>query len=147
MSVAKPDTLARLVAETPGAHWVPTELSDGTIVQGAWVPYGPGFEIPLGLEYGGDGPFNWSMHIGVIDGRPQCIHFECDNAGAPVTAEALHRFPLGQKLEEGVLLASRPVDEVPRSYKRWDSVEQVRAAREAVALHHRKVFNGRRRTR
>src|SRR5262245_15309959 len=123
MSAETEDTVGRLVAETPGAHWVPTELSDGSIVASPWVPYGPGFEIPLSIEYGGTGPFEWSVLIGVIDGRPQCIRFECDNAGRPVTPEALHRFPLGRMIEEAVLISSRPVDEVPRSYKRWDTVE------------------------
>jgi hypothetical protein len=151
MSAPKLDTVAKLVAETPGAHWVPTEQSDGTVALGAWVPYGPGFEIPLSAEYGGGpsfgsgGPFDWRLLYGVIDGRPQCIRLECSNAGAPVTPEALHRFPLGRLLEEAVLMASRPVDEIPRSFVRWESIEQVRAEREAVAAHHAKRPNGRRR--
>src|SRR4051794_32533469 len=130
MTAPESDTaLARLVAEIPGAHWVPTEESDGTIGQGAWVPYGPGFEIPLTFDYHGDGLFDWRIWIGVIDGRPQCIRFECEKAGAPVTPEALHRFPLGRMLEEAALLASRPAGEIPRSFERWESVEEVRAAR------------------
>jgi len=152
MPAPKPDTAAKLklVAETPGAHWVPTEQSDGSVVLGAWVPYGPGFEIPLGGTYeggpsfGSGGPFDWRLSYGVIDGRPQCIGLECSNAGGPVTPEALHRFPLGRLLEEVVLMASRPVDEVPRSFTRWESIEQVRAEREAVAAHHRRRPNGHR---
>ena len=145
MTAPNPDTLKRLVDETPGARWVASELPDGTVGEGAWVPYGPGFEIPLYIEYEGERPLNWRVRIGVIDGRPQCLDFSCDNAGAPVTPEILHRFPLGRMIEEAVLLASRPADEIPRSYKRWDSVEQARDARAAVARHYRKrPGNGRR---
>jgi hypothetical protein len=134
------DTLRAWVEDVPGAHWVPTQLEDGTLGPSAWVPYGPGFEIPLTFDYDGEGPFSWQMTVFVIEGRPKIVYFECWTLDPlrTVTPEALHRFPLGRFLEEATLMASRPEDEVPRTFKRWKNVDEVRAARAAVLAHHRK---------
>jgi hypothetical protein len=138
----------RIAAATPGAKWVPTEVGDGQIGQGAWVPYGPGYEIPVVFTYDGRGLFDWHLVAAVIDGRPQCLHLSCVFGGdrpespRPITPEALHKFPLGRLLEEATLMASRPVDEIPRSIKRWDNAEQVRRERSSVAMQHRKRPNG-----
>jgi hypothetical protein len=138
----------RLVAVTPGAKWVPWEAADGQISQGAWVPYGPGYEIPIVFTYEGGGPFQWQLVAAVIDGRPQCLRLSCEYGGdppqlpTPITPEALHKFPLGRFLEEATLMASRPADEIPRRIKRWDNPEQVRRERTSVAMQHRKRPNG-----
>jgi hypothetical protein len=139
MTATNPDTLARLVADTPGAHWVDSEGPDGVIGQAAWVAYGPGFEIPLTFEYAGTGPFEWRVQILVLEGRPQCVRFESWtlDPDRPVTPEALHRFPLGQAIEEATLMASRPADQIPRRLVFWDSAEQARAERTAVRAHYR----------
>jgi hypothetical protein len=140
----------RIAAVTPGAKWVPTEGDDGQIRQGAWVPYGPGYEIPVVFTYEGEGPFQWRLIAAVIDGRPQCLHLSCDFGGnppqlpRPITPEALHRFPLGRLLEEATLMVSKPAGEIPRSIKRWDNPEQVRRERASVAMRHRKRPNGHR---
>jgi hypothetical protein len=138
MFAPRPDTVARLIAETPGAHLVATESPDGTLFETPWVPYGPGFEIPLSFEHGGDGPFDWKILVAVIEGRPQCIRFECSNAGAPVTAEALHRFPLSRMVEEATLMASRPVEQIPRTYRLWADIDEVRRERAEVATTYRR---------
>ena len=135
MSAPNLTTLHRLVRETPGAHWVPTDPGDGTIARSAWVPYGAGFEIPLYFMHNGTGPFEWELDALVIGGRARCIRFECRG---DVTPENLHRFQLGRHLEEGALLASRPADEIPRKMKAWPSIEEARAARAAVVAHHHK---------
>ena len=113
------------------------------------MPYGPGFEIPLAFSYEDDGrgPFRWRMQLAVIDGRPRCVQLVCWTVDATrtVTPEALHRFPLGRLVEDAALMASRPSDEVPRSVERWESIDQIRAERAAVAAHHRQRPNGRKR--
>jgi hypothetical protein len=138
--------LDRAIEEVPGARYVASEASDGTVGEFVWVPYGPGFEIPVFGEYSGTGPFEWALTFAVVDGRPRCLEVRCLSrpGGPPITPEALHRFPLGQKLEEAVLMASRPVDEVPRRAARWKNIEEVRAQRADVAAHHRRSGNGRR---
>src|SRR5262245_38582173 len=119
------DTLRKIAAETPGAHSVPTERPGGTVGLSYWVPYGPGFEIPLYFEYLGTDPFAWKIEACVYEGRPRCVSFQCQGVVTPqgllqfVTPEALHRYPLGRYLEEATLMASRPVDEVPRKVKGW----------------------------
>jgi hypothetical protein len=147
MTAINPDTVAKLVEQIPGAHWVPSEDETGKVRDLPWVPYGPGFEIPLYFEYVGGGPFDWSLFVCVIDGRPQCVRLEFSTVDPlkAITPEQLHRFQLGRRLKEATLMVSAPVDEVPRPYRRWESVEQVRAARAAVAMQHRKRPNASRR--
>ena len=99
-----------MVKQTPGAHWVETDLGDGTTGRTAWAPYGAGFEIPLYFEYEASEPFDWRLSALVVDGRARCIRFECQGDVSP---ENLHRFPLGRYLEEATLMASRPEDEIP----------------------------------
>jgi hypothetical protein len=146
-----PDTEARLVAQIPGARYVPTEVKekDGSlrIVDRPWVPFGPGFEIPLRFGYRGEGEFAWAMEILVVEGRPQVHSLTClaPEVGRPITPERLHRFPLGRFVKVATLMASRPVDERPHSFQRWSSPEEVLAAREAVAAQLRKRPNGKRR--
>jgi hypothetical protein len=133
-----------MVKQTPGAHWVETDLADGTTAPSAWVPYGTGFEIPLYFEYEGSGPFKWKLSAVVVEGRARCVRFECQGDVSP---ENLHRFPLGRYLEEATLMASRPEDEIPRKAKAWSSPEQARAARAAVAeQHHKRTATPRRLT-
>jgi len=126
MPAPNPDTVARLAELTPGAHYVPT-IDAGEF---PWVPFGEGWEIPILFHYDGTGPFDWTMTIGVVEGRPRCISFEC--RGVPVAPEALHAFPLGRKVEEAALLSARPVDEVPRRMVRWESLEEARRERAGV---------------
>jgi len=133
-----------MVKQTPGAHWVETDLGDGTTGRTAWAPYGAGFEIPLYFEYEASEPFDWRLSALVVDGRARCIRFECQGDVSP---ENLHRFPLGRYLEEATLMASRPEDEIPRKAKGWSSPEQARAARVAVAeQHHKRLTSPRRLT-
>lgn len=44
-------------------------------------------------------------------------------------------------------MASRPVDQMPRTVGRWKDAEELRADRAAVAAQHRKRPNGHRRPR
>jgi hypothetical protein len=116
-----------------------TEREDGAVVELPWVPYGPGFEIPLYFVYSGSGPFDWQLLAVVKDGRPRCFYFECRSPDEqPVTPEALHSFPLGRLLDEGTLMASRPEDEVPRRAQAWANPAEVREARAIVLAHHRR---------
>lgn len=144
MTAPKLDTVRQLAAQIPDARWVPMEDDEGRVFDFPWVPYGPGFEIPLLFDYEGHGLFDWTMRVLVIEGRPQCVALECSTLDPQlaVTPEALHRFPLGRFIEEATLMSSRPVDEVPHTFKRWKDPDEVRAARSAVAAHHRKRPNG-----
>jgi len=119
---------------------VPTERQDGVVVELPWIPYGPGFEIPLYFVYSGSGPFDWQFLAVVVEGRPRCVYFECRarEDGDPIAAAEFHGFPLGRMLEEGTLMASRPEAEVPRRAEAWTNVEEVRAARASVRAHHRR---------
>jgi hypothetical protein len=140
MNAPSLDTVRQLAAETPGVRWVPTERQDGVVVDLPWVPYGPGFEIPLYFVHSGSGPFDWQLLAVVVEGRPQCVYFECRARadGQPFTPAELHRFPLGRILEEGTLMASRREGELPRRAEAWANVDEVRAARAAVRAHHRR---------
>src|SRR4029453_11740475 len=119
------------------------------------VPYGPGFEIPLWFVHDGHGlfgrgRFNWTLTVLAIGGRPQRIGFGCGrglDSVHPVTPEVLHRFPLGRYLEDAILMVSRPTEEIPRTFKRWKSPDEARAAHAAVAAHHQKRPDGHRRQR
>jgi hypothetical protein len=139
MAAPSRDTVERVVAETPGARFVPTETDEG-MIEAPWVPYGPGFEIPLYFEYEGDGPFDWKLTVLVIEGRPQCIQLEfgATDPTRPITPERLHRFQLGRFLKEATLMMSAPADEIPRRYRRWSSIEEARAARATVERQYRK---------
>jgi hypothetical protein len=145
----------QLAPITPGARWVETENEDGSSSPSAWVPYGPGFEIPLVFTYADDGTslFHWTLVAAVIDGRPRCLRLMFEVGGVepelprPITPEGVHSFPLGRLLEEATLMASRPTNEVPRRFRGWESPEQVRRERSAVAMQHRKRPNGHRRRR
>ena len=141
------ETFVRLVASTPGAHWVATEDPTGAIHELPWVPYGSGFEIPFYFEYEGEGAFPWKMHVAFFEGRLQCIRLECWtlDVEAPITPDLLHRFPFGRFLEEAALLASRPTDQVPRKFRLWESADEARKAHRAVAAQHRKRPAGPRR--
>jgi hypothetical protein len=146
-----PDTEARLVAEIRGARYVPTEVKeeDGRlrIVDRPWVPFVPGFEIPLRFDYHRGGELAWALQILVVEGRPQVYSLTClaPEVEWPITAERLHRFRLARFVKEATLMASRPVDELPHSFVRWSSVAEVEAARKAVASQLRKRPNGKRR--
>jgi hypothetical protein len=146
MAAAQPGTPERLVeltqqvvAQTPGARWVETEDGRGGTIPSPWVPYGPGFEIPLVFTYEGDNPFDWTMLIVVIGGRPRCVQLTCStiDPARTVTPEGLHRLPLGRLVQEATLMASRPNDEVPHRAIRWRDMKEVRAARAAVVRQHR----------
>ena len=134
-----------LVKRVPGARWVPTEIDEaGTLVETAWVPYGAGFEIPLAFVCQGETPFAWRAIVAAIDGRPQCIEFTCeataDSRGdlTPISPEALHNLPLGRLIRDQTLIASREIDDVPRRFRRWESIKEAEEAKGAVALQYRK---------
>ena len=148
MTAAKPDTpqdaLAHRAAEV-GARLVETEGPDGEIGGGWWSSTGEGFEIPLMFDYEGEGAFKWWFRVLVTEGRPRVIRFEASTLDllSPITPEVLHRFPLGRFVEEAALMASRPIDQMPRKIEMWKSVDEVRDARAAVARQHRRRPNGR----
>jgi hypothetical protein len=105
-----------------------------------WVPYGEGWEIPVGFEYGGEGPFKWSIWIQIIFGVAECVGIRGWSAGgAPIRAADLRALPIGRLVNEAVLLASRPADEIPRRPILWKSVEEAQKARARVAEAHRRV--------
>jgi hypothetical protein len=135
MSESELDTLARLALELPGARVVPTIDEKGNQVGTVWLPYGPGLEIPPLFQYEGSGPFDWTILVAVVDGRPQCIALECH--GRPLTPEALHRFPLGRMVEEAALMSARPVDEIPRRKITWENIEEARRAQTRALKHFR----------
>jgi hypothetical protein len=145
MTAPNLDALRQIAAETPGARWVDTDIGHGKVRKSAWVPYGPGFEIPLYYEYDGDNPFEWTMAVLVVEGRPRCISFECRSEKG-ITPTVLHGLPLGRFLRDATLMASRPENEVPRKVRAWKDVEEVRRARAAVAIQHQKrgTYRGRR---
>lgn len=146
MTAPKPDTplqksFRALAESTPGAHLVETEDKDGARFLMPWVPYGEGFEVPLFFEYDGDAddnPFAWTMAVAYFEGRLQCVGFRASavDPRQPISADLLHRFPLGRLLEEAALVASRPADQVPRKFVMWTDVDEARAAHRAVAKHH-----------
>jgi hypothetical protein len=145
MTESELDTLARLALELPGARVVPTIDEKGNRLGTVWVPYGPGLEIPPLFSYGGTGPFDWTIAVAVIDGRPQCIALECH--GQPLTPEALHRFPLGRMVEEATLMSARPVDEIPRRKITWANIDEARRAQaEALKRFRSQRRQGRRMT-
>jgi hypothetical protein len=150
------DTVRRLAKQTPDARWVPTDfgpprnqaLASG-VVDFPWVPYGEGFEIPLFFQYQGSGPFEWTLTVLVVENRPQCVLLNCwdPDMRHPIRPESLRDLPLGRLIREAALMASRPVDESPHSFERWSSIDEVLAARRAVAKELRKRPNGHRRSR
>src|SRR5262245_12730501 len=98
MTAPNLDTLRQIADDTPGARWVPTEQEDASLGETAWVPYGPGFEIPLYFEYNNAaGPFEFTMAVLVVEGRPRCISFECRGENG-ISATELHGFPFGRFL-------------------------------------------------
>lgn len=105
-----------------------------------WVPYGEGWEIPAGFEYSGTGPvFDWAIWIQVVEGKAECLAVTCWAAGrAAITAEAYRKLPLGRLVHDGVLLASRPADEIPKRHVLWGSRAEAEAERAAVAETHRR---------
>lgn len=135
------------VPKPDGARPVATTVDEetGQTLDLWWVPYGEGWEVPAFINYtSGDGPFDWEILVGIIEGRPQCLQFECwMTGGVPISAEMLHSLPLGRLVEEAVLMSSRPADEVPHRLIRWENEEALRRERAAVA----KRFRGQRRKR
>jgi hypothetical protein len=144
MAPLDPDTAVRLAELLPDVRWRPSITEEGGEVQTPWVPYGPGLEIPVMFDYGGEGPFNWQIRIAVFEGQPRCIAMKCDaNESGPITPEALHRFPLGRMVEEATLMSARPVDEIPRRKITWENPEEARRQQAAAAAQFRSRRRGR----
>ena len=122
-----------------GAYLVPTLLPEGEGLS-YWLPFGAGWEIPVAFEYYGSGLFDWSIWIHVLDGVAECVDLRCSGAdGQPVTATALRQLPIARLVQQGVLLASRPAEEIPRQRVMWKTVEEAQEKRDAVAKHHGRV--------
>jgi hypothetical protein len=123
------------------ARLVPTIDSEGNVAgKWWWVPYGEGWEVPVLFEYGGGGPFEWTIWIQIVDGGAVCAGLRAwTEDGTPIRAEDLRRLPLGRLVQEGVLVASRPADETPKRYILWPNVEEARRQREQVLETHRRV--------
>jgi hypothetical protein len=144
MSARDPDTAVRVAEMFPGAQWRQTITEDGREVSTAWVPYGPGLEIPVSFDYGGDGAFDWEMRVAVFEGQPRCIELRCvANESGPITPAAVHSFPLGRMVEEATLMSARPVDELPRRKITWQNPEEARREQAAAAAHFHSQEHGR----
>ena len=105
-----------------------------------WVPFGEGWEIPAGFEYRGSGPFDWAIWVQVVDGKAECVAVTCwtpETRG--LTAEGYRRLPLGRLVQDGVLYASRPWDEIPKRRVLWENRDEVERKRAAVAKTYRKT--------
>ena len=124
----------------PSVRVLPT-LTEGTLGLESWVPFGEGWEIPAGFEYGGHGPFEWDMWIQVLDGKAECLAVRTwtpSREARPITAGDFRRLTLGRLVHEAVLVASRPADEIPKRNERWPSVEDARQARMEVSATHKR---------
>lgn len=118
------------------ARGLPALDKDGHLQPGFswWVPYGEGWEIPAGFEYSGSGLFEWAIWIHVVDGKAQCLAVNCwAREGEAITAGAFKQLPLGRLVEEGILCASRPWDEIPKRHILWDGPDEAKRQRAAVA--------------
>jgi hypothetical protein len=121
------------------ARLLPTVGKDGA-GEFWWVPFGEGWEIPAGFEYSGHGPYEWAIWIHVIEGKAECVALRCvSTEGRPITAESLRRLPLGRLVQAGVLIASRPEDEIPKKFVLWPSLEDAKRARAEVATTYRRA--------
>lgn len=120
----------------PAVRILPT-ITNGELGLEAWVPFGEGWEIPAGFEYAGDGPFDWSIWVQVVDGKVECLAICARSPDGlhprPITAEGFRRLPLGRLTYEAVMVVSRPHDEIPKLNQRWPSVEAARRERAEVA--------------
>ncbi len=124
----------------PSARGLPSLDTAGQLQgYGWWVPFGEGWEIPAGFEYSGSGPFDWAIWIHVVDGKPECVALTGRGTAKPITADSLRRLPLGRLVQEGVLLASRPWDEIPKRYGLWPNTDAVKRERVKVAKRYARL--------
>jgi hypothetical protein len=103
-----------------------------------WVSYGEDWEIPAGFEYVSRDPADVTLWIHVVEGVAECLAIK-HTADRPITASALRRLSIPGLVEEGVLMAARSWDEIPKRRILWPSFEEAKRAHTETATAHRRA--------